>query len=350
MSRRPARTAAETVEIEDLSNPKRGVRLQRVLADQGIAARRACEKLIEDGHVEVNGRVVDRLPIFVDPTRDRILVDGRPIRKTDEPPRKIYVMLHKPAKTLSVAADEPGGDRRTVTQLVEHPMAERLFPVGRLAYEATGLVLLTNDGDLANKLTHPRYGVAKTYLAVVKGQMSQTEADELAERVFVEERRAAKIESRALRSRRPTDRLETAWAEGVRASKPVKGAYRAAHVSMRVVKYTAGNSVLQIDLAEGRNKQVERVLSYVGHRIRKLSQVGIGPIKLRGLAVGEWRELERDEVISLRASVRNKNPSASKTGAGVSGARSDGSRASGTAKPRTRRPTARPAESEGDER
>lgn len=260
--------------------------------------------MIEEGRVEINGAVVTRLPIFVDPARDQILVDGQPIRKTARSPRKIYVMLHKPAKTLSVAADEPGGDRRTVTQLVEHPMAERLFPVGRLAYEATGLVLLTNDGDLANKLTHPRYGVPKTYLAVVKGGMSQEEADELSARVFHEERRAARVEARAMRSRRPGEKLEEARAEGVRASKPVKGAYRAAHVSMRVMRHTQGNTVLRIDLAEGRNKQVERVLSYVGHRIRKLSQVGIGPLTLTGLPLGAWRELERDEIAALRRAVR----------------------------------------------
>src|SRR5690606_13551855 len=149
-------------------------RLQRVMADAGVASRRACEELIARGAVEVNGEVVTELPIFVDPREDRILVEGRPLPKRGGGDRNIYIMLNKPERTLTTVTDErefggEGGGRRTVMDLVDHPARARLFPVGRLDYATRGLVLLTNDGELANKLTHPRYGVHKTYEAVVKG-------------------------------------------------------------------------------------------------------------------------------------------------------------------------------------
>jgi len=134
------------------------VRLQRWMADAGVAARRVCEQLIEEGKVRVNGRVTKKLPVFVDPQEDRIEVSGRLIQP---PARHVYIMLNKPERVLVAAADEPGLERTKVTDLVRHALAPRLFPVGRLEWDAQGLVLLTNDGAFAQRLTHPRYSVPK---------------------------------------------------------------------------------------------------------------------------------------------------------------------------------------------
>jgi len=152
------------------SDPKdasRGERIQKVLARAGIGSRRHCEELVEQGQVRVNGRVVDELPAWVDPMADDIVVNGRPVPKAE---RHVYVMLYKPRNTLSTLSDPD--HRRTVADLVQHPSVDRLYPVGRLDYDTMGLLLMTNDGELANRLTHPRYGVHKTYRAVVKGAVS----------------------------------------------------------------------------------------------------------------------------------------------------------------------------------
>lgn len=272
--KRPERMATPGAPAEggrpDLADASRGERLQRVLADAGVASRRACEEMIEAGRVEVNGRVVASLPAWVDPKRDRILVDGRPIRGAA---RHVYVMLNKPERTLSTARDEPGALRRTVVGMVAHPSGARLFPVGRLDYHTTGLVLLTNDGDLAHALTHPRYGVAKTYLATVKGTLSDEEIGALERGVYLADRRAG-------------------------------AASRTRPAMIRKVRQDRGRTVLEITLHEGRNRQVRRMLAKVGHPVRKLERVAMGPVKLSRLARGAWRELTAAEVRALRDAVR----------------------------------------------
>lgn len=250
--------------------PNKGERLQRVLADAGVASRRECERLIESGAVEVNGEVVTRLPAFVDPETDRILVEGRPIRRERE--RKLYILLNKPARTLTTNADEPGSDRRTVIDLVEHPQKSRLFPVGRLDYDTTGLLLLTNDGDLANQLTHPRYGVPKTYRAVVKGTIEDEAVAELERGIFLADRKAGRTQ----------------------------GASRTAHVEVRVVLRERDRTTLELTLREGRNRQVRRLLAAVGYPVKKLERVGMGPLSLKGVARGAWRELDRHEIRALK--------------------------------------------------
>jgi 23S rRNA pseudouridine2605 synthase len=245
-----------------------------VLAGAGVAARRTCERLIEEGRVRVNGRVVSRLPVFVDPARDRILVDGKPIARAE---RRVYVMLSKPERVLAAGADEPGSDRRTVRDLVKHPSGVRLFPVGRLEYDATGLVLLTNDGDLAHRLTHPRFGVPKQFRVLVKGVMT----DEAVARV-----------------RRD---LMKAQAKDARLA----GRLLAPRAEIEVVERTVTGTVLGVTLAEGRTPRLELVLSREGHPIRWIEQEAIGPVRLSGVARGQWRELERHEVQALRRAVRS---------------------------------------------
>jgi len=255
----------------------RGERLQRVLARAGVAARRECERLIEQGRVEVNGRVVSSLPVFVDPRSDRIEVDGRPLRRQR---RLVYVLLNKPPRTLTTARDEPGAARRTVADLVEHPSGERLFPVGRLDYDTLGLVLLTNDGPLAERLTHPRYGIPKTYHAVVRGFVSDDDVDQLRKGVFLADRRDGRT----------------------------RGASRSQGADVRVVTRDRDRSVIEITLREGRNREVRRLLARVGHPVRKLTRVAMGPLKLKGVARGAWRELTRAEIRNLRTLVRGDAP------------------------------------------
>lgn len=247
----------------------RGERLQRVMADAGVASRRACEDLIRAGGVEVNGSVVIDLPAWVDPQNDRITVEGRPLPK---PERHLYLLLNKPTRTLTSASDEPGSDRRTVLDLVDHPAKARLFPVGRLDYDTVGLVLLTNDGDLANRLTHPRYGVPKTYRVVVKGHLDETAAREMERGIYLAERKAGRT----------------------------VGAVRTAHIELSVTRRDRDKTTLELTLREGRNRQVRRMLAAVGFPVKSLERVGMGPLRLKGVARGAWRELTVHEIRALR--------------------------------------------------
>ena len=267
----------------DLTDASRGKRLQRAMADAGIGSRRACEAMIENGDVTVNGQLVTTLPAWVDPEEDRIVVAGKVVPQAD---RKLYIMLNKPPRTLSTAKDEPGADRRTVTELVDHPAAPRLFPVGRLDYDTVGLILLTNDGELANRLTHPRYGVPKTYRVVVKGSLDEEAVKELERGIYLAQRKAGKTQ----------------------------GAARTAHVEITLIAQDRDKTVVELTLREGRNRQVRRMLAAVGYPVRKLERVGMGPVKLKGLARGQWRELTRDEIRALKRAAAdqrgNKKPGA----------------------------------------
>ncbi len=252
---------------DPLRDASRGERLQRVLADAGVASRRACEEMITAGLVSVNGRIVDTLPAWVDPHTDEITVEGRRLPK---PERTVWVMLNKPRRCVSTC-DDPDG-RRTVVDLVSHPLARRLFPVGRLDYETSGLLLLTNDGDLANRLTHPRFGVEKTYLVKVKGTV---EADAL---------------DRLLRGVHLAHRSDGATVGGAAATAS----------AVRVIRREHHKTTLEITLREGRNRQVRRMLADLGHPVVRLERVRVGPLKLNRLRRGEWRELTRDELAALR--------------------------------------------------
>ncbi len=261
------------------------VRLQRVLADAGVAARRACEVMIEEGRVKVNGEVRRKLPVFVNPETDHIEVNGRPLsRESIARPRYSYVMLHKPARVLTVGADEPGADRRTVMDIVKHHTGARLFPVGRLGYDATGLVLMTNDGELANRLTHPRYEVPRTYHALISGTPDEATLSRLERDIH----KFQLLENRAI------------------------GRRRAGRVSLRVIGKLEGKTVLEITLREGVNRQVEQTLELAGFPIKKFMQVTLGPIELSGLAEGGWRDLERGELAALRKAVRDNATSEQK--------------------------------------
>jgi 23S rRNA pseudouridine2605 synthase len=272
------------------------VRLQRVLADAGIAARRVCEQLIEQGRVVVNGHKMTKLPVFVDPASDRITVDGKPI---PPPQEKVYILLHKPARTIVATADEPGLERRTALDLVDHPASSRLFPVGRLDFDTTGLLLLTNDGDFANIVTHPSKGVKKVYHAWVKGFVT----DEMLAKI----RRQSKLVAKA------------AMAEKRKAAREAMGAWAATElpqgkrktpvtpIEARLLRVEEGKSVLEVELIDNR-APLRDVLLSAGLDVRKLVRVRIGTLDLKGVAPAQWRELTYKEVRSLMKAENPRKP------------------------------------------
>lgn len=235
--------------------PTDGVRLQKVLAQAGVASRRASEELIAAGRVEINGKVVTEQGMRVDPERDTIRVDGSRI----PPPRRhLYLVLNKPRGVVSTM-DDPHG-RPTLEQYV--PRHQRLFHVGRLDTDTEGLLFLTNDGDFANKLAHPSHEVPKTYLVEVEGL----------------------LDNKTLR------RLEKGLTLEDGPIKPDK---------VKLVSRAESRSMVQITLHSGRNRIVRRMFDSVGHPVRRLSRISIGPVRLGQLATGETRELTREELGAL---------------------------------------------------
>lgn len=245
-----------------MTEPAQGVRLQKVLAQAGIGSRRACEALISEGRVEVNSEVVTEQGRRVDPERDVIRVDGSRI----PPPRRhLYLVLNKP-RGVVVTMDDPEG-RRTVADVLAEGATrsarrERLFHVGRLDTDSEGLLILTNDGDFAHKLAHPSYQVPKTYIVEVSGAVRPATLKRL--------RRGITLDDGPVR---PT--------------------------SVKIVSEAGDNTLLKITLQEGRNRIVRRTMEAVGHPVRRLSRIGIGPVRLGNLKVGEYRELTREELGGL---------------------------------------------------
>jgi 23S rRNA pseudouridine2605 synthase len=236
-----------------------GERLQKVLARAGLGSRRVCEDLIADERVTVNGAVAV-LGRRVDVEHDLIEVDGAAIPVK---PGLVHYLLHKPVGVVSTA-DDPQG-RPTVVDLV--PGEPRVFPVGRLDQDSEGLLLLTNDGELTHRLTHPSFGVEKEYLAHVTGSPSRGAVRRLREGIELEDGMTAPAE--------------------------------AALVAPGLVRIT---------LHEGRNRQVRRMCDAIGHPVERLVRVRIGPIRDRKLKPGHWRELTQDEVLSLERAVSSKPP------------------------------------------
>ncbi|MEM7229967.1 MAG: pseudouridine synthase [Planctomycetota bacterium] len=247
----------------EFTDPKRGMRLQKVLAAAGVASRRECESIIEQGVVKVNGHLVQSLPAFVDPMKDSITVRGKKIR-TAEP--HVYVMLFKPRGVLSTN-DDPEGRMRAI-DLVKHPSRARLYPVGRLDLESSGLLLLTNDGELAARLTHPRYGVHKSYEVTVRGRLEENDVKRLERGIFLGDRDQDSA-SRTSRSR------------------------------LRIIRRSRDRTRLMMDLTEGRNRQIRRMLAQLGYPVKKLRRVKMGPVKLTGLRPSQWRDLEPREIDAL---------------------------------------------------
>ena len=234
--------------------PDEGERLQKVLAHAGFASRRICEQLIASARVTVDGEVAEP-GRRVDRRTARIAVDGVPVVVD---PSRVYYLLNKPAGVVSTARDPQG--RRTVVELV--PAEPRVFPVGRLDYATEGLIVLTNDGDLTQALTHPSRGVEKEYLVEVEGEPSAGAVRALREGVTLDDGKTA----------------------------PARA---------RVVQRQGGNAALVLVIHEGRNRQVRRMCEAIGHPVSRLVRTRIGPLSDRSLQPGRWRPLSATEVAAL---------------------------------------------------
>lgn len=258
-----------------------GIRLQKVMAQAGVGSRRHCEELITAGDVSVNGHIMKTLPIWVHPHRDHVSVNGRRINTPQSP---VYIMLYKPRGIVSTTNDDEG--RRCVTDLVRHKT--RLYPVGRLDRESSGLLLLTNDGLLAARLTHPRHGVSKTYEVVVRGTLDEKAMAKIRKGVFLTSHRSSK-------SRRPRSSASPSQSKHTDAKK-TKPAL------IKFIKQSRDRAALRIQLREGKNRQIRRVLAQLGHPVQRLKRTKIGPLNLRDLRPGQWRELEPREIEQLHRS------------------------------------------------
>lgn len=231
-------------------------RLQKIIANAGIASRRAAESLIRQGRVSVNGVIVKEMGSKADPERDEIRLDGRLI-STDV--SKLYLMVYKPAGYVTTLKDPEG--RRIVTDLL-HGIEERVFPVGRLDYDSEGLIILTNDGDFAQKMQHPRYGIPKTYLVKIKGS----------------------LKPREMRAIQAGVRLE----DGLFTPEEV------------VVEKTNPKSTwLRVTIIEGRNRVIRRAFDAVGHSVGRLIRIALGGVQLGDLKEGKFRFLTKREIVLL---------------------------------------------------
>lgn len=241
-------------------------RLQKAMAEAGVASRRASEKLILQGKVMVNGQKITELGTKVSP-QDEITVNGVPIQREQH----VYYLLNKPRGVISSAHDDKG--RKTVVDIIhDEDIDKRIYPVGRLDYDTTGIILLTNDGALANQLMHPRYEVAKTYIAKVKGIIQNDDLKQLRLGVKVDGRKTKPAKSKLLK-----------------------------------IDQAKKTSLVQLTIHEGRNHQVKKMFLAIDHPVIKLHRETYGRLTLDGLQPGEFRQLKPEEVHRLKKSkVKNK--------------------------------------------
>lgn len=243
-----------------MAEDHQGIRLQKVLASAGIASRRRCEELMADGHVEVNGEIITQMGARVDPMTDVIRVDGTRIPPPND---HAYLALNKPRGVVSSMSDEQG--RPDLSGLLGD-RTDRLFHVGRLDTDTSGLLILTNDGELAHRLAHPSFEVTKTYVALVKGSVDNHVGRDLLNGIDLDDG-PAKADRFVVKDR------------------------------------SRGRSLVELDVHIGRNRIVRRMLDHVGHPVVELTRTAFGPLRLGGLSVGAMRDLTRDELGALLDSV-----------------------------------------------
>jgi 23S rRNA pseudouridine2605 synthase len=232
------------------------VRLNKFLAGSGVASRREADRLIEAGRVRVNGRVVSELGTRIDPVRDRVEADGRPVKGA---PGNVHILLHKPENVVTTLKDPFG--RRTVRDILPD-VGARVFPVGRLDADSRGALLLTNDGELAYRLTHPKFEIWKTYVARVEGCPDETGLETLRRGVFIEGRKTAPARASVLRRERTA-------------------------------------SIVQVEIREGRKREVRHMLEAVGCPVQELTRTNFAGLTVEGLKPGAWRRLRPDEIARL---------------------------------------------------
>jgi 23S rRNA pseudouridine2605 synthase len=255
-------------------------RIQKVLANAGVASRRNIEGLVMEGRIAVNGRVMRELPILIDPQKDKVEVDGEPLKlkrgggggggggKAGQPAggARVYLLLNKPRGVYSTNVAQ--GEQTRAIDLLPPEFSARVYPVGRLDAESRGLLLLTNDGELTNRLTHPRYGVPKIYRAVVDGFLDADATQMLQKGIWLADPKSGK---------------------GFKTGRSI----------IRVVQRGRQKSILEITIREGRNRQIRRMLARTGHKVRELTRVKLGPLTLEGLKPGAFRPLTPREVKQL---------------------------------------------------
>ncbi|KFX57693.1 rRNA pseudouridine synthase [Clostridium botulinum] len=231
-------------------------RLQKYMASCGVASRRKCEEIILNGEVKVNGVVITELGTRVNPVEDNVEYKGSLITKEEN---KVYIILNKPEGYITSAKDEKG--RKTVLDLVK--VNERIYPIGRLDYDSSGLILLTNDGDVYNKIIHPREELNKKYISVVKGEVSKKDIDTFNKGIDI-------------------------------------GGYITAPASLEVLSYANGKSTVEVCIHEGKNRQIRKMCTAINHEVLSLNRVSIGEIQLKYLKKGEWRKLTTEELDYIR--------------------------------------------------
>lgn len=230
-------------------------RLQKYMASCGIASRRKCEDIILDGRVMVNGAIVNKLGFKVDISKDTVKVDGKIIKQEE---RKVYIALNKPEGIICSANDDR--NRKTVIDIVN--IKERIYPVGRLDYDTSGLIILTNDGEVYNKIVHPKYEKEKTYVAEIVGKFNEDQLDKFRTGIDI-------------------------------------GDYVTSRATAREIKEYRNTSIVEIKIHEGKNRQVRRMCETLGHPVVTLKRVAIGNLKLGNLKLGEWIYLEKDRIYNI---------------------------------------------------
>ncbi|MBU5669170.1 rRNA pseudouridine synthase [Peptoniphilus sp. MSJ-1] len=232
------------------------MRLQKFMAHAGAASRRKCEEFIKEGLVKVNDEVVTELGTKVDPNVDRVYLNGKRLRLEN---KNVYIMLNKPIGVVTTASDEK--DRETVVDYV--PNDYRVYPVGRLDIDTTGLVLLTNDGELANILMHPKHEIGKTYIVTVEGTPNSHELSLLREGLDIRD-------------------------------------LRTSPANVKILKSFKQDSIIEIEIFEGQNHQVKRMFDYIGHKVKKLKRISMGKLQLNDLLPGNYRYLTEEEIKYLK--------------------------------------------------
>ncbi len=239
------------------------MRLNRFLASCGLGSRRAVEEYITTGRIKVNGGVVSELATVVDPERDKVAFDDQPLSSGD---RGLYILLNKPSGYLTTARDDFG--RPTVMDLVKD-LSQRVFPVGRLDMNSTGLVLLTNDGELAYGLSHPRYEIKKTYLVKVEGRPQEADLARLREGIELDEGKTSPAQ-------------------------------------IEVKSEESSYTLFQVEIHEGKKRQIRKMFAAIGHQVLELERIKLGELHLGALKRGEWRELTQGEISELKKLIKRR--------------------------------------------
>jgi len=253
---------------EDKSSSRK-VRIQKLLSAAGVASRRKIEQMVREGRITVNGKVVKKLPCLVSES-DEIRLDGQLVRK--KPEKKVYILLNKPRGVICTQRDETGAGRPRAIDLVG-AIDKRLYCAGRLDADSTGLIILTNDGELTERLTHPRYGLVKTYIVRVEGRVTKEQLLTLRKGIFL-----ARSKAKAGRA----------------------GAVRARVSAVKILHAGNRETLLEVRMAEGRNREIRRMLARLGHKVIRLHRCAIGSITDRGIKIGKYRFLSEREVSQLR--------------------------------------------------